>query len=304
MKGAAVIRVAVSISLLLTFLYFIGVERILEEIKNAALPLFLLALLIENAGVFISARRWQVILKEKEINLGYREALSLYYMGSFFNTVMPSSFGGDVIKAYKLGKTTNTINSFSSVIMDRVAGLVAVVIIASIAILFYHSLLPPDIMLMALLIILSFLLLLFLALRTTILEKILSLIFSRWRKPRDFFVGVISAFKNYRGGRIWLHVVVLSLIYHLMLVINNYVLALSINMDVDFFYFLIFIPVSQILVALPVSIQGFGVREGSYSMLFPAAGATSAASFSLGFLDQIVKVLTSMIGGVVYALKK
>jgi len=46
------------------------------------------------------------------------------------------------------------------------------------------------------------------------------------------------------------------------------------------------------------------VREGSYALLFSSIGAEYAAAFSLGFLDQIVKVITSVIGGVIYVIKK
>jgi len=294
----------ISISLLMAFFYLIGVNKIIEEISHASIPLFLTALLIENAGVFVSAKRWQILLKEKKINLAYMEALSFYYMGSFFNTMMPTSFGGDVIKAYKLGRLTNTAHSFSSVIMDRIAGLIAVAIIATTSIVLFHSFLTASVILITLLIILSFTLLLLLSIKTEILERIISLIFSRWVKLERFLEEVMRAFKDYKGKRIWGYVISISLLYHMMLIINNYILALSLNLNIKFFYFLIFIPVSQILVALPISIQGFGVREGSYAMLFPAAGVAAAAAFSLGFLNQIIKVLTSMIGGVIYVIKK
>jgi len=303
-KKAIVLRATISISLLLIFFYFIGFERIVASLSRVVASLFILALLIENVGVFISAKRWQIILKKKDINLKFGEAVAFYYMGSFFNTIMPSSFGGDIIKAYKLGKTTNAIHSFSSVMLDRISGLIGVAIIASISIIFFHSFLPLNVILVALFIISSFLFLFLLAIKTRIPERAIDIIFSRWQKPRNFFNGVMEVFKGYKGKEMWAYIILLSLIYHLMLVINNYILALSLNINIKFFYFLVFIPISQILVALPVSIQGFGVREGSYSMLFPVAGVTAVNAFSLGFLDQIVKVMTSIIGGVIYVIKK
>lgn len=304
MKKEFVPRVAISTILLALFFYFIGFEKILNEISKTVLSLFIIAIAIENIGVFLSAKRWQIILREKKINLKFGETLCLYYIGSFFNTMMPSSFGGDVIKAYKLGKSTDAIYSFSSVILDRISGLIGVTMIASISIIFFHSRLPSNVILISLFIILSFISLFLLAVKTRIPEKVIDILFSRWQKPRKFFNGVMKTFKEYKGKKMWAYIILFSVIYHIMLVINNYILALSLNINIEFFYFLIFIPVSQILVALPVSIQGFGVREGSYSMLFSSVGVDYSSAFSIGFLNQIVKVITSIIGGVVYVAKK
>ena len=304
MKKEFIIRAGISISLLSIFLYFIGINKVIEEISKTSIPFFMLALAIENAGVFLSAKRWQILLSHAGVELKYMDALSFYYMGSFFNVMMPSSFGGDVIKAYKLGKKTKNVESFSSVIMDRIAGLIAVMMIAMISILFFYSLLPYQSVIISLLIIFSFIALISLMLATTTFEKITMILFARWERIQHFLMEVIDSVKNYKGKKLWVCVISLSLLYHLMLVLNNYILALSIGIETRFIYFLIFIPVSQILVSLPVSIQGFGVREGSYAMLFSSVGMEFSAAFSLGFLNQMVKVITSMIGGVVYVVKK
>jgi len=303
-KKEVVIRITISITLFSIFVYIIGFGKIINALSHINLLLFITALLIENIGVFVSAKRWQILLKSKKIKLNYFNALSYYYMGSFFNVMMPSSFGGDVIKAYKLGKKTNSIESFSSVIMDRIAGLIAVILIASIGILLSYSILPEFAILIAVIVMLSFLIFLFVLIKTTIIEKITATLFYKWEKIRSFIINVIKSVKEYRNEKIFLPVMLLSLLYHVMLIFNNYVLSLSLGLKINFIYFFIFIPISQILVSLPISIQGFGVRESSYAILFSSVSKSYASFFSLGFLDQIVKVITSLIGGVTYVIKK
>ncbi len=85
-------------------IYFIGWEKIEEALLNANLKLILIAVIIENLGVFITSKRWQIMLKIRGINVNYGDAVAYYFIGSFFNAVMPSSIGGDIIKAYKLGR--------------------------------------------------------------------------------------------------------------------------------------------------------------------------------------------------------
>ncbi len=297
-------RVLISAGLLALLIYRTGIVAIGEILAGVILLLFLLAVIVENMGVALSAKKWQMLLESRGIQLSYRESLSYYYIGSFFNTMMPSSVGGDIIKSYKLGKKTDSVGAFSSSIMDRMTGLLAVVSIASVAVVISYGILPRAALLAAVAVISGFAGTVVILMKTSLVERFTTLVFSRWATIHAFLMKVISSVKGYRDKKLILTAMVISFLYHIMLILNNYLLSLALGMNIDIRYFFIFIPIAEILVSLPVSIQGFGVREGSYALLFSSIGAEYAAAFSLGFLDQIVKVITSMIGGVVYVIKK
>ena len=297
-------RVLISAGLLALLIYRTGIVAIGEILAGVILLLFLLAVIVENMGVALSAKKWQMLLESRGIQLSYRESLSYYYIGSFFNTMMPSSVGGDIIKSYKLGKKTDSVGAFSSSIMDRMMGLLAVVSIASVAVVISYGILPRAALLAAVAVISGFAGTVVILMKTSLVERFTTLVFSRWATIHAFLMKVISSVKGYRDKKLILTAMVISFLYHIMLILNNYLLSLALGMNIDIRYFFIFIPIAEILVSLPVSIQGFGVREGSYALLFSSIGAEYAAAFSLGFLDQIVKVITSMIGGVVYVIKK
>jgi len=299
-----VARVLISAGLLALLIYRTGIVAIGETLAGVILLLFLLAVIVENMGVALSAKKWQMFLESRGIQLSYRESLSYYYIGSFFNTMMPSSVGGDIIKSYKLGKKTDSVGAFSSSIMDRMTGLLAVVSIASVAVVISYGILPRAALLAAVAVISGFAGTVVILMKTSLVERFTTLVFSRWATIHAFLMKVISSVKGYRDKKLILAAMVISFLYHIMLILNNYLLSLALGMNIDIRYFFIFIPIAEILVSLPVSIQGFGVREGSYALLFSSIGAEYAAAFSLGFLDQIVKVITSMIGGVVYVIKK
>jgi len=299
-----VARVLISAGLLALLIYRTGIVAIGEILAGVILLLFLLAVIVENMGVALSAKKWQMFLESRGIQLSYRESLSYYYIGSFFNTMMPSSVGGDIIKSYKLGKKTDSVGAFSSSIMDRMMGLLAVVSIASVAVVISYGILPRAALLAAVAVISGFAGTVVILMKTSLVERFTTLVFSRWATIHAFLMKVISSVKGYRDKKLILTAMVISFLYHIMLILNNYLLSLALGMNIDIRYFFIFIPIAEILVSLPVSIQGFGVREGSYALLFSSIGAEYAAAFSLGFLDQIVKVITSMIGGVVYVIKK
>ncbi|HHF56673.1 MAG TPA: flippase-like domain-containing protein [Thermoplasmatales archaeon] len=303
-KRSILLRIMISITLLFIIIYTIGFERIKQQLSHTIFWFFLLALLLENFGVMISAKKWQMLLHDKKIEIPYMDSLSYYYIGSFFNTMMPSSVGGDVIKAYMLGKKADKINVFSSVIMDRLTGLIAVIFIAVLAVASFFSLLPQRVIPIILLIVVFFFISLLLLIKTSFFERLVDVIFRRWKKARDFFYEIIMSLKRYKNKKLLLSALLISLLFHLLMILNNFVLSISIGAGIPLIYFFIFVPIAELLVALPISIQGFGVREGSYAILFSSVGASYAAAFSIGFLDQIVKVVVSITGGIIYVLKK
>lgn len=133
-------------------------------------------------------------------------------------------------------------------------------------------------------------------------DRLLQLSFlQRFHRVQGFVHDVYKALRAYRSHRrVLLPVMALSLCYHLLLILVNVTLAWALGLTIAVSYFFVFIPVAEILVFLPVTVQGFGVREGTYVTLFSSVGVGSAAAFSLGFSDQLVKLVGNLVGGLVY----
>jgi len=83
----------------------------------AALALF--------CGLAVSALRWRAYLDALEIYLPFPTVLRLYFVGTFFNSFLPSGIGGDAYKAVRIGRARGGITSaFASVFLDRFAGFI------------------------------------------------------------------------------------------------------------------------------------------------------------------------------------
>ncbi|MCB0311760.1 MAG: flippase-like domain-containing protein, partial [Calditrichaeota bacterium] len=90
----------------------------------------------------------------------------------------------------------------------------------------------------------------------------------------------------------------LSLAAQLLLVVMNYCLAISLNIEqITFSYLLLVIPVSFVISLAP-SINGLGVRDFGYKSLLTQIGVSSAQALSLSFLNTLVPMALSTIGGV------
>lgn len=299
------LKALVSISLMVLIIHFTGAERIAAHLAALSLPLFLLAVLIENAGVMVSAKKWHLLLSMKGAPVSFLTAWKYYYVGTFFNAFFPTTVGGDAVKAYGLSRLIpRKEDAFSSAVMDRLTGLAAVLMIGSLAMVAGWPVIPRTALLLSAVILLPPLALLLLVFGTDVLGWLLrTSLVQKLGRIALFSEQVYVSLRTYRhSGRRLLPVMVISLTYHVLLVFNNYLLSLALGLDIPLYYFFIFIPIAEILVFLPVTIQGFGVREGTYVTLFSAIGVGSGPAFALGFSDQLVKLTGNIIGGMVYAI--
>jgi hypothetical protein len=299
------VKLLVTLIVLSVVVYWAGVDRVAATLGRVHLGWFLAALALENAGLLLSAKKWSMLMRHHRIQMPYWHAVRYYYIGTFFNAVMPSSVGGDVVKAYESAREVpHRGGLFSSIVMDRFTGLIAVVIIVCVTLAAFAASFPAGVVFAAAGIIGIFFIGSVLLFKTDILRGFLVLV-PRRRGLRDAAEETYRALKAYRfRNRRMALVMGISLFYHLMLVTVNFLLAQSLDLNVSLFYFLIFIPVTEILVFIPVTVQGFGIRESSYVLLFSSVGVSSAAAFSVGFLDQLLKIAMSVIGGGMYALSR
>jgi len=71
-----------------------------------------------------------MLLEAQDIHMGQGRAFVLNMVGSFYNSFMPGSTGGDLVKAYYAAKhTTHRTRAVMTVIIDRILGLLALIIL-------------------------------------------------------------------------------------------------------------------------------------------------------------------------------
>ena len=104
-----------------------GLERM---VRQASPGLLWAALLVFPITFVVTSYRWHELLKVLDIDLSFRRAFALNMVGSFWNTCIPGSTGGDVIKAVQVSKLTpHRTRAVMSVLIDRAVGLLALIIL-------------------------------------------------------------------------------------------------------------------------------------------------------------------------------
>lgn len=282
------------VSLLLLWLIFrkAGLLNILEHLSSIKISYFLLSSAIYIFATYISSFRWGMFLDEK---YPVNRLFSLYMIGSFFNNILPGMIGGDAVKAYYLyNDTKKGASSFGSVFMDRYTGYVALLTIGLIAeMIVFHDLVALKMQwalpaLAGLFIVGSF-----------------AVFGIRMGKRFHALASFYDYFHMYiKRKSVMVKAVALSFIIQLSGIIMVFVIALGIGQHPSFAALFVFVPIIVTLMSIPISISGFGVREGGFVLLFGMTGVSPEASVSIAFLWFLSYAAASMIGFVFYLRHK
>ena len=106
-------------------------ENLKTIFSRMDLGVFVVTLGIFTISHMIVSLRWWLLLRTQSIFIGFWTAVKLYFLGWFYNNFMPSSVGGDLVRAWYV--TTHTDKKFEaamSVFVDRAIGFSGILIMA------------------------------------------------------------------------------------------------------------------------------------------------------------------------------
>jgi len=294
------LKVCFSLALLAILLRQVGWQQTLETLGKARWPHLAAAFVLYLVGIVVRAYRWRILLNALKMDIPLAKLTALYFVGTFFNNILPTGIGGDVVRGYKLSKQSKRpIESVGTVLLDRATGLLVLFLIALLALPFSHQLIAPNVAMAILLLCLGSWAGLGLVLRRDWLERWgLLRIMARIKKLRELYESVYTCGPKAISGAL-----AVSFVFNVLLIAVNYLTALSLGVEIPLWYFLLFIPLISFLLVLPISLSGLGVREGGYVYLFAQAGVSAPLALAMSLLFYALNVATGLIGGVLYALE-
>jgi uncharacterized protein (TIRG00374 family) len=128
-------------TILLLFLVFqsIDISKISHDLSGFKWKSMALLLIVCWLGQLLCSERWRIFAASLKMHGRYRSFVQMYFAGMFFNIGLPSLIGGDAVKAFILsrrsGKPVHV--GLASVLQDRAAGLITLLLYGSIAIVLF-----------------------------------------------------------------------------------------------------------------------------------------------------------------------
>jgi uncharacterized protein (TIRG00374 family) len=124
------------------------------------------------------------------------------------------------------------------------------------------------------------------------------------RKIGDFSLRLYDSIIEYKKYRSALgKVLLISCGIQASRILGIYVVGLSIGITLSIQYYMIIVPVVIVITLIPVTVAGLGLREISFIYLFEQIGFSGTAAFTLSILIDLIILLLSLIGGVIYFIK-
>ena len=99
--------------------------------------IFYIVFIFSFLTIILNSYRWLIILKSHKFDLSFFETFKLVYISSFFNNILPGSYGGDLVRVFFVSKIAkkNKLKISSSILLDRVYGLFGLIFLGNIAFL-------------------------------------------------------------------------------------------------------------------------------------------------------------------------
>jgi glycosyltransferase 2 family protein len=307
-----VLKIAVSSALLYWLLHGTDMARLWAYARKASIGWLALALALYLLQLLVSAWRWELLLRAQHIGVGWPSLVASYLVANFFNNFLPSNIGGDVVRIRDSAVHTGSKTLATTVVLfDRGIGLMGLVLVAAvgastvagsgrfpipglpwmlwIGLLGAAAVAAPVVMLPD---------------GVGRLLQPLRFFHAEWVGTRIAnFTGALDRFRQRPSSLVGCFggaILVQALLVGFYLAIVQ-----SMHIPVTARHLAIIVPISFIVQMLPVSVNGFGVREWTFTVFFARLGVANPreSAVVVSFMGAALMLLFSLSGAVVYVAR-
>jgi uncharacterized membrane protein YbhN (UPF0104 family) len=265
-------------------------------------PVLLLALALPMLGKLLAAARWQTLMKKQGVHLPIVSYAKAMLVGAWFNQVLPSTIGGDLARGFWITKRgESALVNVTVVTLDRGIGSVVLCSLALVCALLSTPVsgLMPSVWTIPALLVAAAIAASIVGLRYggALGKRLFSLPFLGGYRERA--VAVYGALRAYRWPPLaW--AALLSLGIQLLIIVEYLLFARALELGVSGRELALTVPVVTLISMIPVTINGLGLREGSFALLGAPIGLRATDSVALGWLFVAGALIWGLLGGIVY----
>jgi len=301
------VKIAVSVLLLAVLFSRIDVSR-LWRIARGASPWWLtIALGVFLINVIASTWRWRILLKAQHVDVPSRRLFASFLVAQFFNNFLPSNVGGDVIRISDTARPAGSKTLATTIILiDRGLGLLGLVLVAALGATAAGTVHPAALPIWPVWLWAGFLF----AAAASAPAVLAPDGFGRMLQPLTIFhpewvgeristvTAVLARFRERPavlaecfGGAVFVQA---------SIVVFYFIVAYALHLNVSMWDLAVIVPVSFVIQLLPVSVNGFGVREATFTFYFARIGQPIESALLVSLVAQALVMLFSLLGAAVY----
>ncbi|HUF24919.1 MAG TPA: lysylphosphatidylglycerol synthase transmembrane domain-containing protein [Vicinamibacterales bacterium] len=234
--------------------------------------------------------------------------MRIFFVSTFLGTVLPMSVGADAVRAWGLSRAgITTHESLASVLMDRLLGVVSLLLMAAVGLMVVPALAGNSWVLLAMAATLGACALGLAA----VFSAGLAVAGHRWleRLPegrvRRGAVRMIDALQAYRRHRgVAAGVLAASVAVQVLRILQAWLLGLSLGITAGAAAYFAFVPLILLIMMLPITIMGLGTSQLAFAFFFAQAGVDWAPAVALSVLFIALGVVGNLPGALLYAFRQ
>lgn len=295
-------RLLASTALAAALLASIDVRGALRPIPRVGWIDIALMALLTNADRWLMSYKWNLLLRARSIEARFSSVIRSYYVGTLWGMFLPTAIGGDVVRSLSLRPGSRRMGEvLSSIVLERALGLASSLCLGIVAALALPLVIdhPSEnriaaLLLVPLVAVFAALVLSFSELPTRRLRGPTSILPEGTRARLGEVVRSYRLYGRDRAllGRFFLW----SLAEQCIPAVCVFLVARAIGTEARFVEVLTFVPLIMIPSRLPISLDGFGVREGLFVYFFGLAGVPAGEALRLGFLSHVLGLIALFPG--------
>lgn len=294
------LKFAIGLGLVTFLLARMDGSALLAAIRRYNLVSLLGTAALTAFSFFVASARWKILIPE----VAYGRLLRYSLIAQFYSVLLPGQIAGEAVKAWRISRgVASGPKLAASVVIDRVIGLIALLVIATWGILAAQdgrsrALLIPIVSLAVALVAGMF------ALASPRVFRLCSHAshlagtrFPRLRHIAGQLLMLLTGWRDYtRAPLRLLGAFFLGIIFQLLTVSIYAWLAGSLGIHLNIHHWMWIAGVTSIAMLLPLSIAGIGLREGALVALLANFGVPGESSLALSLGVFLLMLLAAAAG--------
>ncbi len=301
------LKIVVSIGLLAVLFSRVDVGRLWAAARQASSGWLLGALALYALMVAASAWRWGLLLAAQDVRLPFRSLTSSYLVATFFNNFLPSNIGGDVVRVTDTAAAAGSKTLAATIVLlDRCLGLLSLVLVAALGATMASSRLANGGPIPAAALWIGFVGALAVAAPALFMPgfyarvlRPLRLLHPQWVDER--LTRLTAALTRFSAApRALAGCFAGAILVQAVLVGFYLAIAHSLRIPISFGELAVIVPISFVVQMVPLSMNGFGIREATFGFYFTRIGLPLESALLVSFLGAALVMLFSLSGAVAY----
>lgn len=296
------IKIALSVGLVWYVFSKIDISDAWLYLRNMSVYVIFAVLALLFIQLVVAALRLRELLALLGARCGVIKVLDVVMIGSFFSQTLISFVGGDAMRIWRIVQANTPVGlAAKGILFDRVAGFVGLMLITVFSLPWLFETVSQPAMrfglVVTLLVGLGGVFGLF-------LTELIPTALRRWRAFRwaSELSGVAFAILRSKSGL--LAIVVLSVAIQLLNIFALYLISRGLEMEVSFISMMVLVPPVLLISMLPISVAGWGVREGAMVVALSLVGASAHQSLALSVCFGLCLAGISLPGGVLWFVSR